>query len=355
MERLTGDRSVMIPWVVFTAAAMLTGFGALGPAAVAILAPIALRFAEQHNISPLMMGLMAIHGAQAGAFSPTSVYGGITNTVVAAAGIAPDPLFLFFASFAFNAVLAAAIFLVLGGMKLRREQHRAEELVDRDEAEPGLSRERLLTLLLLGAMAIATLAFRIDIGMASMAAAALLALAAPISQKHAVDRVAWSTVLLICGVVTYVGLMQRMGTVTAAGETIAMVGMPPRPPCWESSCRSQSPSSNAATLRPWGRSRRSRSQRRSWTPPPSRPMVRWSSPMRERSSGRNCSSNCSPTACSSFWPGRCSPGRCSSFPAERMLPEEVQAVGVGTGASTTLPPTSLARPAHSQRQLASGC
>jgi di/tricarboxylate transporter len=99
-------------------------------------------------------------------------------------------------------------------------------LVDRDEAEPGLSRERLLTLLLLGAMAIATLAFRIDIGMASMAAAALLALAAPISQKHAVDRVAWSTVLLICGVVTYVGLMQRMGTVTAAGETIAMVGMP---------------------------------------------------------------------------------------------------------------------------------
>ena len=59
-----------------------------------------------------------------------------------------------------------------------------------------------------------------------MGAAAFLTVAAPRSQKGAVDKVSWSTVLLIAGVVTYVGLLQRMGTVTAAGELIAGIGAP---------------------------------------------------------------------------------------------------------------------------------
>ena len=67
LARMLGHRAVAMPWVIFIASAVLTSFGALGPAAVAIVAPVALRFAAQHRISALMMGLMTIHGAQAGA------------------------------------------------------------------------------------------------------------------------------------------------------------------------------------------------------------------------------------------------------------------------------------------------
>jgi di/tricarboxylate transporter len=228
-----GHRAAMMPWVVFGAAAILTGFGALGPAAVAIVAPLALRFADEHRISPLMMGLMAIHGAQAGAFSPTSVYGGITNGVIAKAGIATEPVFLFLASLGFNLAIAIAVFLAMGGLRLignrpgaLEAEAEAEARAEAEGATAGFRGERVLTLLVLAAVGIATLVFKADIGVASMAGAALLALAAPASQKGAVDRVAWSTVLLITGVVTYVGLLQRMGTVTAAGEAIAGVGVP---------------------------------------------------------------------------------------------------------------------------------
>ena len=48
-----------IPWIMFATAAVLTAFGAVSPAAVAILAPIALGFAVQHRISPMLMGMMA--------------------------------------------------------------------------------------------------------------------------------------------------------------------------------------------------------------------------------------------------------------------------------------------------------
>ena len=49
--------------------------GAVSPAACAIIGPIALGFAGRYGISPLMMGMFVVHGAQAGGFSPISIYG----------------------------------------------------------------------------------------------------------------------------------------------------------------------------------------------------------------------------------------------------------------------------------------
>jgi len=89
---------VAIPWVMFVITAVLTAFGALGPAAVAIIGPVALRFAKQYNINPLMMGLLVIHGAQAGGFSPISVYGSITNGVVQKAGLEVTEMAVFLTS-----------------------------------------------------------------------------------------------------------------------------------------------------------------------------------------------------------------------------------------------------------------
>ena len=72
--RMVRGRVAFIPWVMFGITGLLTAFGALGPAAVAIIAPIALGFAKRYRINPLLMGMMVIHGAQAGGFSPISIF-----------------------------------------------------------------------------------------------------------------------------------------------------------------------------------------------------------------------------------------------------------------------------------------
>jgi len=72
--RAVQGRLVVIPWIMFAVSGALTAAGAVSPAAVAIIAPIALGFAYRYRISPLLMGLMVIHGAQAGGFSPISIY-----------------------------------------------------------------------------------------------------------------------------------------------------------------------------------------------------------------------------------------------------------------------------------------
>src|SRR3546814_15439560 len=112
-------------------------------------------------------------------------------------------------------LVAILIFLFLGGLRLLRDAPEGPK--PSEPLAPEMERERLLTLLALGAMAIATILFEVDIGVASMIAAAFLAIAAPHSQNGAVDRVAWAKVLLIAGVVTYLALLSRVGTLDEHG------------------------------------------------------------------------------------------------------------------------------------------
>jgi di/tricarboxylate transporter len=218
---------IAIPWVMFLVAALLTAFGALGPAAVAILAPVALTFAARHRISPVMMGLMVIHGAQAGGFSPISVYGGIVNGLVAKAGLASGATEIFLSSFAFNLAIAVIVFLVFGGLKLRPG---AAAAPDEPALEPKpltrLDGPRAATLAGLTALGVGALAFNLNVGLLAIVVAVGLSLLDPKGTKGAIDKVSWSTVLLICGVITYVEVMQTAGAVTSVGAAISGIGAP---------------------------------------------------------------------------------------------------------------------------------
>jgi di/tricarboxylate transporter len=75
-------------------------------------------------------------------------------------------------------------------------------------------------------VAIGALAFQLDVGLLAVTAAVLLSLLAPHTYKGAVAQVAWPTVLLICGIVTYVNLMQDIGTVDFLGNQVASIGVP---------------------------------------------------------------------------------------------------------------------------------
>jgi len=116
--KLVGGHVAAIPWIMFFVTAVLTAIGALSPAAVAIIAPIALTFAARHGISPLLMGMMVIHGAQGGGFSPISVYGVTVNDIVEEAGLPNSSIQVFLGSLFFNLAIALVLFVVLGGRKL---------------------------------------------------------------------------------------------------------------------------------------------------------------------------------------------------------------------------------------------
>ncbi|NGY64540.1 SLC13 family permease [Lentzea sp. NEAU-D13] len=233
--RLVGGRIALMPWVMFAITGVLTAIGAVSPAAVAIVAPIAMGFAAKYRISPLLMGVMVVHGAQAGGFSPISIYGTIVNGIVAKEGLPGNEIVLFLASLVVNLLIAAVVFVVLGGMKLAQQP--VQVLVhsggggDAAEEEAAservtLTAPRIATLVGLVALVVAALVFDLDVGLAAITVAVLLSVVWPETSKQAITQITWPTVLLICGILTYVAVLQTMGTIKWAGDSVAGVGAP---------------------------------------------------------------------------------------------------------------------------------
>jgi di/tricarboxylate transporter len=286
--RAVRGRIGAMPWIMFALAAVLTAVGAVSPGAVAIIAPIALGFAVQYQISPLLMGLMVIHGAQAGGFSPISIYGGITNGVVEEAGLPLNEVATFLASLFVNLAVAVLLFVFLGGRDLlQRRVEVAEEPVgdapepsaaggaadgrpgpgtgprvlatspqlaaqthgdaemearteERElERPPGDASEaapherpppsrsyQLLTVAGILTLAALTLFVELDIGFVAITIGLVLTLIAPQLQKGAVGQVPWPEILLITGVGTYIGVLEEMGTIDYVGDAVADLASP---------------------------------------------------------------------------------------------------------------------------------
>ncbi|WP_434443671.1 SLC13 family permease [Lentzea sp. E54] len=235
--RLVGGRIALMPWVMFAITGVLTAIGAVSPAAVAIVAPIAMGFAAKYKISPLLMGVMVVHGAQAGGFSPISIYGTIVNGIVDKEGLPGNEIVLFLASFVVNLLIAVVVFVVCGGMKLARQPLDAPALVrtggggagtggEPEEERVTLTAPRIATLVGLVGLVVAALGFDLDVGLAAITIAVLLSVVWPETSKQAITQITWPTVLLICGILTYVAVLQTMGTIKWAGDSVAGVGAP---------------------------------------------------------------------------------------------------------------------------------
>ncbi|RZQ61058.1 C4-dicarboxylate ABC transporter [Amycolatopsis suaedae] len=223
--RLVRGKVALIPWVLFTVAAVLTAFGTFTPAAVALLVPVGMNIAFRHGMSPLMMGMMIICGGHAGAFSPIAVSGVLVNGMIADTQLQVAPVVLFLASFGFNALLSAVTFLWL-----RNRNRPGPAGTDADGGagpeHDGVSWRQWLTLAALAGLIVGALGFHLQIGFLALAAGALLALTDMKNQAKAVEGISWSTILLVAGMVTYVGILEKAGTIDAISEHAAGMGAP---------------------------------------------------------------------------------------------------------------------------------
>jgi di/tricarboxylate transporter len=249
--KAVGGRVALIPWVMFGVTALLTAIGAASPAACAIIGPIALGFAGRYRINALMMGMMVVHGAQAGGFSPISIYGTITNSVMEQHDLPNSEMTIFLASLAVNLVLAAILFVALGGRQLLSERIEPDEpgesgagtidddlhrggvgvsgrgtgtIVQTRTQALGVRRDQVLTLVAFVGVALVALAFDKNIGFVAITAAVLLAMLAPNEHKDAVKQIAWPTVLLVAGVSTYATILTTAGSPEFVGNWAAGLG-----------------------------------------------------------------------------------------------------------------------------------
>jgi Na+/H+ antiporter NhaD/arsenite permease-like protein len=268
-----GGRVVLIPWVMFFVTALLTAIGAASPAACAIIGPIALGFAGRYKINPLLMGMFVVHGAQAGGFSPISIYGTITNSVMRDNDLPVSEITVFLTSLVVNLVIAVVLFVVLGGRDLASRRIDADDPEETRESIPvgastdtstsahphrhpdrttlgtgdapdhgrpvtgdartgtgtgggrsGIGVDQVVTLVAFVAVAVVALVFDKNIGFTAITAAVVLTALFPRQQKGAVSQVAWATVLLVAGVSTFATILESAGAPEYVGKWAAGLG-----------------------------------------------------------------------------------------------------------------------------------
>lgn len=229
-------RKELIPWVLFLVAAALAAIGAASPAAVAIVAPMGIAFALRNGTSPLLSGLMAVNGAAAGSFSPVGVLGGIVLGAAEQHGLAVDAITLFGTTFGFNVLVAIGTVVVFRRRGGRRPEAEHLEEAVASSGTGGVAvatrsrarnrTEQVITLAGISAMIVAVTGFGVDTGIAALSASVVLALLFPKTAQASASSIAWPVVLLVCGIVTYISIVERIGVLDSLGRGVAAVGVP---------------------------------------------------------------------------------------------------------------------------------
>jgi Na+/H+ antiporter NhaD/arsenite permease-like protein len=264
--KLVRGKRWAIVWMMFLLAAVLMALGSV--LAVAMLAPIAMPIAKRYGINPLLMGMMLSHGALGAAFSPITVYSVGIQQLLDEASFSVSPVALFFVPFLLNLLFAAIAFVAFGRDLFRDQVVVEEDLVAVGAGSitggvggggvgggsvgggstvagggsgdgparpsgvgPGsvdpqalhlapsmaVTFEQWITFAAIAALLAAAL-FGIDVGVAATCIGAVLLLVFPSRVEATMKSIAWSAVVLVCGVVTYMGVLSANGTIDYLGE-----------------------------------------------------------------------------------------------------------------------------------------
>jgi len=148
---------------------------------------------------------------------------------------------MFGIEFLLNSALAIVAFFVFGGVKLMRRDGRlvaaeAEAKTGEGSPENGprqgagnvapgrMSRYETASLVAIAVFIVIVLVFGLDVGLVAFALGMLLHVAFRSDEREVIRSLPWAVVLIIAGVLTYVDLLLKIGTLKAVSSHLQAVG-----------------------------------------------------------------------------------------------------------------------------------
>ncbi|MEG9248163.1 SLC13 family permease [Arthrobacter sp. Soc17.1.1.1] len=265
---LIGDRVALLPWGLWIIA---TGVACLGTSHAAFaVVPIAMSLAHSHRINSTMMGIVMSSGIVGGALAPTSIVGITVQTVASSANVPYNAGLMFAISIGANFLVVLAAFFLFGGRELiARTRGTGGDTsgttpgegrggtatngpskllgsnmasgdtltaVDVKNARSTVTADRItgmqvlviisIILLVGGFFTLTQLDVDVNLGVVALTIAVLITLLEPGIGKKALSRVDWNTILLLGGIITYVGVLTRLGAIDQLGEAARSVSQP---------------------------------------------------------------------------------------------------------------------------------
>jgi di/tricarboxylate transporter len=233
-----GARPVALPFVFFALTGAVAAMGS--PQGGLVMAPVGMPVARRSGMHPALMGVAINGGISAGGFAPTSLFGIVTYRIAREAGIDLNP-------FTLLAVVAVAnLTLLIAALFMFGKTHRRTTDIEREELTLGqalgngpreigprlrFERHHVVTVICMIGLVVSVIACAVagidpDIGVIAFGFGAALTLIDPKFGALAFPKIDWSTVFMVGGIVTFVGVLQKMGSVDLLGHAAMNVGTP---------------------------------------------------------------------------------------------------------------------------------
>lgn len=248
--KLIGNRVALLPWGLWAIATLVACLGT-SHAAFAVV-PIAMTLAHSHRINSTMMGIAMSSAIVGGALAPTSIVGITVMSVAREANIPYSPALMFVLSVGINALIVGVAFFLFGGRELLHRSRMAGHGATGDrltgnigvgdvaiaangtQQVAGRTRLTAMQILVLVSIPLLIVSFflltladvDINLGVVALTIAVVIALIDPKVGKLAIKRIDWSTILLLGGIITYVGVLTRLGAIDQLGEAARSVSSP---------------------------------------------------------------------------------------------------------------------------------
>lgn len=226
--RLVGGRVTFLPWVLFALSAALTTIGESTVALAPILFPFGLQLAYKYKINPLLVSLLIMTGIYAGSFSPISPYGLIVKGILDRYGFSYSSVDLFLNCLLYYFIISVICFILFGGLRLMKNKAVVETGLAGGEAggENRLNFHKAATILGIVALVVLGLGFNIDIGFGALMIGLVLSLMAPKQTADVLKQVPWTVIVMVTGIITYIGIMQKIGAMDLMNRFIENIGNP---------------------------------------------------------------------------------------------------------------------------------
>lgn len=224
--RAVGDRHVLLPWAGFLIAGALSTAGAFSTAPIAFLVPMVAHVSVRYRASFLLSELAVVIAANCGGLSPLNPTGAVVRAAATKLGVTYSGWGLWAVSISV-AIAVVAVLQVLDALARRRgrafEVTPAPAEAHDDEPRPGLAYMVCSGVALVAFLLLVVLA-KTDVGVTAMCLAALQQIIFRPGERALLARIPWNSILLLCGLLTYLGLMQEIGTMDSIAHILRHLG-----------------------------------------------------------------------------------------------------------------------------------
>src|SRR5688572_9337607 len=224
-----GARRGLLPYVFYSLTAAVASMGSSQAGYVMI--PFSMPAARRSGVDPMVMAVAVNSGMSTGGFAPTSLFGIVTISTARRAGIDLNPLTLLAAAAVANVALLVAATWLFRGANVTTARREAEQEQAPQATSGRFASHQIVTLICIAAFILSvvigfSLGLEPDIGVFAFGFGAVLALLYPEAGAEGLRRIDWSTAFMVGGIVTFVGVLQRLDAINLLGHAAMNVGTP---------------------------------------------------------------------------------------------------------------------------------